>query len=147
MKSFFLTLMLVLCASLAMAIETTPAGEAVVSFLHAVVFPVVSAFLLGMVGIIINKIRVKYNLDISAEQQANLEAYARQGIALAEEKAADFAKRKVATLTGSDKLDVAVAHILTALPKVTPDQADRMVHSVLGKISGIGASGDVAVKG
>lgn len=131
--------------TIAFAAETTPAAEVVLSFLNAVVFPVASAFILGMIGVVVDKIRVKYNLKISQEQEALLETYALQGIALAQEKAAAYAKKKIKILTGSEKLDIAVNHMMSVVPKITPAQADKVVHAVLGKTVGAGATGDEAV--
>jgi hypothetical protein len=147
MKKLIFTIItaIIVLPFVALAEETTAGGQAVASLLEGVVFPVVTAFLLGLVGIVINKVRIKYNLDISAEKQSQLESLALRGIAYAEEKASDYAKNKAKTLTGSDKLDIAVAHILTAMPKISDRQAEAIVNSVLGQVKGLGASGEKAV--
>jgi hypothetical protein len=143
--------MLILClafAAVSFAAEgvgLSPGGQAVQSLLTGVVFPVLTALLMGFVGLVLKKLVTKYNLDIDASRQAELEALVGRGIAYAEEKAAALAKEKVKTLTGNDKLDIAIAHIVEASPKVSQAQAEKLVHTVLGKMYGVGASGTTAV--
>jgi hypothetical protein len=129
------------CAVLAEGYAANPVGDAVAGFLHAVVFPVLSALLLGLVGVVLNKVRQEYNLNISEAQQQWLEGLARQGISLAEEYAAAMVKERMIKITGKEKLDRAVGHVLSAAPTVPPEVAERLVHSMLGRIPGAGATG------
>jgi len=122
-----------------------PVGDALAGLLTNVVFPFLGALLLGLVGVILNKIRQKWGLKISAETQAQIERAALAGVALAEEKAAAAVRTKVDKITGKEKLDMAIAHVLTAVPKVSADQADAAVHAVLGKGYNLGATGDRTV--
>lgn len=126
---------------------SNPVGEAVAALLEGVVFPVLSAFLLGLVGVVLNKVRTKYNLNITEKHQQQLERLALQGIAYAEEKAAAAVKSNVTKITGRQKLDLAVAHILAGSPGVSPEAAERLVHSTLGRVFGAGATGKAAVSG
>lgn len=123
-----------------------PVGGAVSGVLTGVVFPVLSALLMGLVGVVLNKIRQKFNLQISQQAQDNLEMLAQKGIAFAEEKAAAWAKEGVTKLTGREKLDTAIAYMMNAAPKVTHEQAENLVHAVLGRVYGAGATGENAVK-
>lgn len=123
-----------------------PVGDAVAGLLTGVVFPVLSALLLGLVGVVLNKVRQKYNLQISQQAQDNLELLAQRGIAFAEEKAAAWAKQGVTKLTGKEKLDTAIAYMMNAAPRVSSEQAEALVHVVLGKVSGAaGATGEAGV--
>lgn len=139
---FALVLILFPCAVLADA--GNPVGDAVAGFLDGVVFPVLSALLLGLVGVVLNKIRQEYSINISEAQQQWLEGLARQGVALAEEYAAVMVKERMTKITGREKLDRAVAHVLSGAPTVSPEVAERLVHATLGRIRGAGATGDSA---
>lgn len=127
-------------------VAVNPVGDAVAGLLTGVVFPVLSALLLGLVGVVLNKVRQKYNLQISQQAQDNLEMLAQRGIAYAEEKASAWAKQGVTKLTGKEKLDTAIAYMMNAAPRVSPEQAEALVHAVLGKVSGAGATGEAGVK-
>jgi hypothetical protein len=147
----FLAILLValsvlLVAPIAMAADANPAGDSLALFLGNVVFPVLAAFLLGLIGVILDKLRKKYNLDISAAVQSSMEQTAKRAIGYVEERAAAAIKNKVTTLTGNEKLDMAVAYVLEAMPRVTPEQAERLVHGVLGETVGAGATGAGSVK-
>jgi hypothetical protein len=132
---------------MAFATETTPtSGEALAAFLSSVIFPVVSAFLVGLVGIILNKVRQKYNVNISMDTQAYLEQLAAQGVARAEELAAQAVKKNYDKFTGREKLNSAMNHILLMAPKITPEKAEALVHAALAKMDGVGATGQWKVK-
>lgn len=148
----FLVLLVLLVPCFAFAQEPNPGlpaiasgagvvGEAVASLLTGVVFPVLAALLVGLVGVVLNKLRSKYNLDISAATEQRLADLARSGIAYAEEKAAAYAKAELGKITGAQKLDLAIAHILNAAPTVSRQQADVLVHAMLGRAFGPGATG------
>lgn len=148
MKKITSLLLLVLCLvpMLVLADDTVnTVGETVNEFLVGTVFPVIGAFLLALVGILINKIKTKYNLEISAATEEKLLNAAKQGIAYAEEKASSVVKEKVTKLTGKEKLDTAILYVLSVMPEVTPDQAESLVTSVLGSTKDVGATGDKAV--
>lgn len=137
MRSLFLVGMFV---GLALAGDTPTAGGAVSEFLTAVIWPVLGSFAMALMSIVLNKVRTKYNVQISVEQEDRLRAWALDGIALAEEKAAAAMKRNLTKLTGNQKLDTAISYVLTMAPHLTHEQADALVHSTLG-LSNAGASG------
>lgn len=143
MAFIVLGIMTMLWALPAFAAESAPnpVGDALAHLLSANVFPLIAAALSALVGIVLDKIRKKYNLDISAKHQEQLEAFARQGIALAEEKAAAFLKANATRLTGQNKLDLAISHVIAMSPAITIEQADALVHSVLARTVGTGATG------
>lgn len=120
------------------AVPTAP--QALAGFLSGVVFPLVTALAMGFLTVFLNRLGTKYKLD-SLTQRGNLvEQFAYQGITLAEEKAAQLLGSKSA-LTGSDKLDVAVSHVLSMMPSISREQADQVVHAILAQIPGLGATG------
>ncbi len=146
MRHLFIVLFALFVPCLALAIEpANPVGEAAAGLLSGVVFPVLAALLMGLVGVVLDKLRRKYNIQISAENEQRLRDIALSGIAYAEEKAAAAVKANVSTITGKTKLDIAIARIMAAAPQLTREQADHLVHITLGRAHGAGATGNKAI--
>jgi hypothetical protein len=122
----------------------SPAPAALATFLRDSVFPLISAALLGLLAIPLHWLGNKFKIDYLLQKDNAIERLAFQGISLAEEMAA---KRvgDMAALTGSEKLDVAVSHILAAMPAVSKEQAERIVEALLAQIPGVGATKDAVV--
>jgi hypothetical protein len=118
-----------------------PAGLG--TLLLQTVFPVVSAFLLGLTSLVLKWVARKYKLDALAKEDSFLMNLAHQGITLAEERAAQLLDSKV-PLTGQNKLAIATGHILSVMPKVSETRAQALVESVLAQIPGVGATGSKA---
>ena len=118
---------------------TNPAPAALAAFLRDSVFPVIGAFLMGVVSIFLNRLGTKFKIEALTQRDNFLERLAHQGIALAEEKAAQYIGSR-GSLTGRDKLDIAVAHVLAYVPKVGEAQARHIVESLLARIPGVGAT-------
>ena len=116
---------------------------ALTAFLQGTVFPVITALFMGLVAVCLRKLGEKFHIDALSQQNNILERLALQGITLAEERAAQLVGSKSA-LTGNQKLDVAVSHVLTFMPKISPTQAGALVESMLAQISGVGATKDAA---
>lgn len=75
----------------------------------------------------------KRGLDLSAEQQARLEALARQAVLAVEEWARGL-KKQGATVSSNAKLVAAVAAVKTALPQETDAVIEAAVHSQLASL-------------
>ena len=149
MKKVILCFTMLLFSTVAFAEEVAPAltsGDALASFLTSVIFPVLSAFLIGMVGVILNIIRKKYNVQVSQSTQTYLEELAAQGVARAEELAAQAIKKNVDKFTSREKLNSAINHILLSAPKISKEKAEGLVHAALAKMDGVGATGQWKVK-
>ncbi len=125
------------------AFVDTGGGAALSAFLQGTVSPVITALFMGLVALFLRKLGEKYHIDTLTQKNNILERLALQGITLAEEKAAQLAGSRAA-LTGNQKLDVAVSHVLTFMPKISPNQAEALVESLLAQISGVGATKDTA---
>lgn len=117
----------------------SPGPAALVGFLQATVFPVLSALVMGIFTLFMNQLGQKWKIGALADKNNFLFTLAAQGVALAEERAAKFVG-SVSELTGSQKLDIAVAHVLNFFPKIDPLRAQDIVHSVLAQIPGAGAT-------
>lgn len=120
------------------------APAALADVLRQSVFPILGALLMGILTPLINRLGVKFKIDALTQQNNLLERAALQGISYAEERAAQLVGSKL-SLTNSNKLDIAISHVLSVMPRVTHEQADTMVHSLLAQIPGMGATGSAVV--
>jgi hypothetical protein len=125
------------------AVADNPAPAALAAFLSGTVFPVVGSLLMGVVSMLLVKLGNKFHIDALTQKNNILERLAFQGITLAEEKAAQLAGSRSA-LTGDQKIDLAISHILHFMPKISAGQAESLVESMLAQISGVGSTGATA---
>ena len=123
----------------------TPLGQALAGFMTDVVFPIGNALLVALIGWVMLKIGTKYKIDALASKEDLIQSAALKGIALAEEYAANKLKTANFKLTSNEKLNLAVAQVLKAAPKLTEDEAKDYVNSMLAKVAGAGATGDKTV--
>ena len=122
--------------------EETGLSAAIAGFLQGVVFPVLGALLMALVSWAVVKIAKKYNLDILLQNEALIRNAAWRGIGLAEEYAAKKLKESDIKIGGSEKLSIAVAQVLNAVPKLTREQAEQYIESLLPSLKGVGATGE-----
>jgi hypothetical protein len=121
----------------------SPAPAAMVGFLQGTLFPVISSLLMGVVSMFLVKLGNKFHIDAISQKNNFLEKLAFQGITLAEEKAAQLVGSRSA-LSGDEKIDIAISHVLHFMPKISPAQAQSLVESILAQVSGVGSTGDTA---
>lgn len=150
----FLLAFSILCALLvvslagaccAVAADAAPTSmQTIADTLQQTVFPVIGSLVLGLLSVLCTKIGQKFHIDSLTNKNNLLIQIATQGVAYAEEKAASLIGSK-AQLTGSEKLDEAIAYICKALPKVSADDAQAAATAVLAMIPGVGATGNTAV--
>lgn len=124
----------------------TQLSAAVADFLSAVVWPLVSAFIAAAAGWAAVWIGRKYKLAYLVENERRIEDAAYRGVAFAEETAAKLLKEKNIKVSSNEKLNMAVAEVLKSAPSVTREQAELIVESILARVFGAGASGDVVVR-
>ena len=89
------------------------------------------------------KLGNKFHIDAISQKNNFLEKLAFQGITLAEEKAAQLAGSRSA-LTGDQKVDIAISHVLHFMPKISATQAQSIVESILAQVAGVGSTGETA---
>jgi hypothetical protein len=118
---------------------------AVVDFVAGTVMPLVAAVVAAFAVIALRKLADKFGMESLLAQEDRLQDLARQGVALAEELAARRLKEKELKLPGGEKLNIAVAHILSLAPEISRAQAENLVEAMLGMTFGAGASGKQAV--
>ena len=145
--SFWIVLSLI---GFAMAADAVPPaapnifGDALAGFLTSTVFPVLGALALGIVSWAAEKIGTKFKIDSLTQDHNFLTQIAAQGVAFAEEKAANYAKA-AKPLSGNEKLNAAIAYVIQMAPKVSEAQAQSLVTSALAMLPGVGATGAAAV--
>jgi hypothetical protein len=105
-------------------------GELLAQFLSGVVFPLVTAIVLALVGIAARKLDKKFDVEISRDNLKLFEALARNAANFAEERAATWAKAKQ-NLTSSEKMDEAIKWMLKQAPTLTEEQARDFIEAVL----------------
>ena len=121
-------------------------GEAISVVLSNVVFPVLAAILAGLLIFAAKRLYNYLGIKNTSELESLLEKGAYSAVALAEEAAAKELKERQFKVTGNEKLDMAMASLMKKVPKISKEQAEEAIESVLGKVKGVGASGDNAVK-
>ena len=145
--ALFITLALVaLLVAPAMADgETTTIGVTLVALLTETVAPIIGALLAGLASLLLWKLQKKFGFEASEALNQTVRNAAFDGVAFAAEYAASKAKLDGRKLTGNDKLDIAIAHMLKAVPQLDRDQATAAVHAVLPKLKGEGATGESTI--
>lgn len=121
-------------------------GAAVKDLIDNTIMPLLIALVGSLVGVVLLKIRTKLNLNISRDTEAWLGKQAENAVQLVAEKAAATLKYDAMKVTGKEKLDMAIAALITKAPDLTREQADAYIHAALARISGEGATGDKAVR-
>jgi hypothetical protein len=142
--SIFALIGVAFAADPVVAAAASPAPAALSAFLQGTVFPVIGSLLLGVLSLFLTRLGNKYNIESLTQRNNLIERAAFQGIALAEEKAAQFI-RSQRQITGSQKLDIAIDHILSVIPSVAPERAAAITESLLAQIPGIGATKLLAI--
>jgi hypothetical protein len=139
-------LLLVLFAPLCLlaADAPTPVGEALGAFLTNTVLPVLGSLVAALVSLILLAIRKKTGIQAGAEYDAWLAKQAETAVQMVAEKAAAAVKLDQMKFTSSEKLEMAIAALVSKAPKLTEEQADQYVHAALARIPGLGATADAA---
>jgi hypothetical protein len=158
MKTLKLSVFTSLSTAIIFAVDIVPAlavdmlsGHAAVAspsfataFLQQALLPAASSLFLATVSFLLHRMGQQTKISSLGQQHQILEQLAYQGIAKAEELAARNAGAEP-SLSGEDKLNLAVEHVRGFLPSVGEDLAKSMVHAVLAQVPGIGASGDTSL--
>ena len=116
-------------------------GLIISGFFVNVIFPVLGAIVLTLIGIFFKKTSDKLGIEINIEHQQRLEELAIGAIGYAEELAADRAKQ-ASKITGSEKMDLALGWFMSQAPEVDRAKAREWISSMLALLSGPGATGE-----
>lgn len=121
-------------------------GDDITSILQQTLFPVITAFLMAIATIAINKIAKKFGAEASLANNALIERAVVQGIGLAEEVAARAIKEKIdKKIGGNEKLTIAVGHVKEMVPTITHEHAVAIIEGTLARLRGVGATGDKVI--
>lgn len=97
------------------------------------VLAIATPVLVGLLTTLLVKVLQKYNLSISADNQAKLEYFAQQAILSTEEWAASRIKAHLPTVS-ADKLTQAITTLTAKVPGITADEAANLIHAALPKM-------------
>lgn len=124
-----------------------PLDEALLGFFTNTVMPLIAALVMGLAALALRWLGAKFKTDVFINNKAFIDAAVKDGIGLAEEWAAKKLKNTKNITTGKEKMDIAVASIIDAVPKLTLAKAQVLVDSMLARLPGVGASKDVNIGG
>lgn len=116
------------------------------NFLINVVFPALSAVVLTFVSLILNKLKDKYQIEVSNKHREMILTVVKDGIAYAEENAAHFVTNGGTKITGNTKLSMAVNYVLKNMPKLKREDVENYINSVLAQTSDVGATKEKVIK-
>jgi len=105
-------------------------GIVLSDFIVQVVFPIVGAVVMILVGLIAQKLNKKFKTELFTENLEIMEGLTARAIDFAEEKASAWAKAKQ-KITSNEKLDVAIGWLMQHSPKMTREQAKDWIESIL----------------
>ena len=127
------------------ATQASPLGSALKGVVDNTVIPLLIS-LVGILGsIVLVKLKNKFNIQLAAETEAWINKQAENAVQLVAEKAAAQIKWDKVAIGNSDKLNMAIASLVTKVPKLTEDQADGYIHAALARIPGLGATGEASL--
>ncbi len=152
MKRFIVLMLLVViigCAmsNVAFAADAAPAtqsalGIAIKDTVDNTIIPLLVALIGSLISIVMVKIKKRLNIQLSAETEAWIQRQAEAAVQMVAEKAAAKIKYGKIALTKNEKLDMAIASLISKVPHLTKEQADAYIHAALARIPGIGTTGD-----
>lgn len=114
-------------------------GVVLSQFLIQVVFPILGAIILVLIGWAIKKAARKWDLDFLVAYRDQIGTLAMQAVNYAEEWAAGKAK-EATRITGRHKMDAALMWMMKRVPEIEKDEAKEWIESALRQM-GAGASG------
>jgi len=113
--------------------------EPLLDELIKLLFTIVTITITAALPFILKKIFDKFNLQVSAENQAKLEKYIQDAILATEEWAATRIKASIPVNAGA-KAEKFITIALDKIPGITADEALKLAQQELPKL-GLGASG------
>jgi hypothetical protein len=120
----------------------TELGAAVKGLLNDTVIPLVISLVGALVSLALVKLKNKFNLELKAETEEWTRKQAENAVQMVAEKAAASEKLTGLKVGSNDKLNQAIAWLVTKVPALTADQADAYIHAAIARIPGVGATGD-----
>jgi len=120
----------------------TQAGSALKQVINETLIPLLVSVVGALVSLVLIKVKQKLNLNISQQQEAWINRQAENAVQFVAEKTAAKLKIDNISFTSNEKLETAIAYLITRAPKLTRDQADQYIHAAIARIPGAGATND-----
>ena len=114
-------------------------------FIKETLFPLISSFVLALLGVLIQRLSKKQHLAWVKENQELIERAVLQGIGYAEEMAENYAKHLSQKIKPNQKMAMAVQYVITRMPEIKKSDARNHIEGMLAQIQGVGATGDKAL--
>ena len=127
------------------AMTGTVMGTALSSLFTDTILPIIVSLVGGLVGLILLTVKKKLNVQLSAETEAWISKQAETAVQGVAEKAAAKFKGSNISFSKNEKLEAAIASLITKVPHLTPEQADGYIAAALARIPGVGATGDASL--
>jgi len=124
------------------AAQQTELGSAVKGLLNDTVIPLVISLVGALVSLALLKLKSKFNIELKAETEAWIRTQAENAVQMVAEKAAASEKLSGLKVGSNDKLNQAIAWLVTKVPALTREQADAYIHAAIARIPGVGSTGD-----
>jgi len=122
--------------------QSTELGSALKALLNDTVIPLVISLVGALVSLALLKLKNKFNIELKAETEAWIQRQAESAVQMVAEKAAASEKISGLKVGSNDKLNTAIAWLITKVPALTQDQADAYIHAAIARIPGVGATGE-----
>jgi len=123
----------------------SPVAEALGGLLLDTILPALVVLVGTLTALLIRKLTVKLGIEANEELERMAATQAEAAVQYAGEMAASRLKQKDIKVTGNEKLNTAVAYLITHVPSLTREQAESLVHAALARIRGEGATGTVVM--
>jgi cytolysin (calcineurin-like family phosphatase) len=129
-------------AAVAQTATQTDLGAALKGLLNDTVIPLVISLVGALVSLALLKLKNKFSLELKAETESWIRSQAENAVQMVAEKAAASEKLSGLKVGSNDKLNQAIAWLVTKVPALTNDQADAYIHAAIARIPGVGSTGD-----
>lgn len=122
--------------------QTGIVGPALKDLLNNTVIPLVISLVGALVSLALLKLKNKFNIELKAVTEEWIQKQAERAVQMVAEKAAASEKVSGLKVGSNDKLNTAIAWLITKVPALTQDQADAYIHAAIARIPGVGATGE-----
>lgn len=120
--------------------QPSPIGAALKGLIANDVIPLIVAIVSGLIGVLLLKVRQRFNIQIAAETEKWISAQAETAVQMVAEKAAAKIKYDNIRLSKNQKLDMAIASLISKVPALTKEQADAYIHAAIARIPSLGST-------
>lgn len=110
--------------------------------LNNFVIPILTAFVLGLIGVAISVLKKKWGLELSEQTETAIKGAAKVAVLAMEEKGAAYLVETSKKITGGEKFASVVDELLSKFPALTQEQAEKYANAAIATLPGIGATGE-----